>query len=254
MLTILTNFMHNQIKANYIKLAGLEKITLREHNVLPPSEVSVNGYLLSNSSNDYNTENVINFIRSIPTKNKHYYISTAADEKGNYDTYLVPLPEEKVSDALDKLYSMLVTDLRKQNPSTPETRDINLEKLGFKQDIEEQYTKSIPNQNILEKLEYQKRIVDTNQEYLLRYPSFLKQFELTSGPTFEKKNLETTLKFYQTISDTKVVRVLENQLNSAEQNDIITRNWTKLAKNLTLDTTDLNVTKVLEQIKIRGNS
>ncbi len=254
MLTIITNYRHNQIKANYIKLSGIEKINLREGNIIPPSEISVNGNLLSKSSSSYNTKDVVNFIRNIQTKNDYYYISTAVDDNGNYDTYLVPFPEEKVSDALDKLYSMLVTDLRMQNNSRPETRDIDLEELGFKDDIDNQYTISIPMLNIMEKLEYKNKMIETNQEYLLRYPSFLKQFQFIEGPVFSKAYLTDTLAFYQTIPNKKITKLLEKQVKSATENANITRSWTKLAKNLTIENNSNKIIKSIEQNTTLGDN
>lgn len=126
----------NRVLNVEIKLKDAEKIrsSVKFDDALE-SDVIVNGKRLSESQyKDSKDDNVaLNFVRSNSLIYRRNYLVTTREEANSslYDVYEVSQPPKKVNDSLDRLYTSVITDMRKEIPGVKRGRYLSFEKLGI---------------------------------------------------------------------------------------------------------------------------
>lgn len=125
----------NRILNVEVRLKSADKIHSRvKFSDALESEVIVNGKKLSDSSfKDVRSDDAaLEFIRTNSIRFRRNYLITTREEASSsvYDVYEVKQPLKKVTDGLDRLYTSVITDMRKEIPGNKRGRYLSLEKLG----------------------------------------------------------------------------------------------------------------------------
>lgn len=126
----------NRVLNVRIKLKGTEKIrSAIKFPGAPESDVIVNGKKLSESSSfDSREKNAtINFIRNNSILYARNFLVTTrmVADSDVYDVYEVGQPPRKVNDALEELYDLAITDIRKEIPGIKRGRYLSFKKIGL---------------------------------------------------------------------------------------------------------------------------
>lgn len=216
----------NRILNVEIKLKDAEKIrTSVKFDDASESDIIVNSEKFSQSSygNSKDVNAPIDFVRSksLLYPRNFLVLTREAANSTLYDVYEVSQPPKKVSDGLDRLYSSVITDMRKEIPKYRKSRYISLEKLGVDDHITDEKISKLQKivTEVKDEEQWPKLFKEAGVLDLKETVDFLNNFDCTvvSNTTIPEDNLNDILKSLE-ILNTRDSRNLRNYYDMALKN------------------------------------
>lgn len=172
----------------------------------------------------------IDFIRSKSILYPRNFLVTTREESNSdvYDVYEVGQPPKKTTESIDKLYSMFITDMRKEIPNLPKRgKYISLKDLGFDKGLTDEKLALL--QKIVREYgdspEFMKKLEEAGIAELTSMADFINEFECTviSDSVIPEDSLQDSIKALSAIN-TRDYRNLNKYYNMAKSNkDIYTK-------------------------------
>ncbi len=221
----------NRIMNVQVKLKSAEKIREKVcFDDAKESDIIVNREKFSDSSfkDSKDISASIDFVRSKSLLHPRDFLITTKEEASStfYDVYKIAQPPRKVNENLDKLYSCVLTDMRKEIPGTNRGRYLSFEKLGVGDHLTDEKIAKLQHivkendKSMWPELFKREKIADL-QDTL----DFINNFDCTiiSDTTIPEDSLQDVLRALEVIN-TKDSRSLRNYYNMALSNrDIYTK-------------------------------
>ena len=216
----------NRILNVEVKLKSANKIhTGVKFSDAVESDIIVNGQNFSKSI--YNDEKsdiaVLNFIRNSSLRYKRKYLITTREESSSdlYDVYEVSQPPKRVNQALDNLYTSVITDMRKEIPGTKKGRYVSLQKLGVSEYLTDEKIEKLENivKNVKDKSKWPILFDEAGILDLIDTLNFMEYFDCTviSDTTIPENNLQEIIDSLSKLN-TRDSKNLSNYYNMALSN------------------------------------
>ena len=228
----------NRVMNVHISLKDAEKIRKGiSFEDADECDIIVNREKFSESilSNSKDVNAAVDFIRGKSILHPRNYLITTKEEADStlYDVYEVAQPPRKVNDELDKLYSSVITDMRKEIPGSRRGRYVSFEKLGIDKHLTDEKIerlKEIVN-NVKDESQWNQLFENAGILDLKETVDFLSIFDCTvvSDTTVREETLQEVLKSLEAIN-TKDSRSLRNYYNMALSNKEIYKKLSYISK------------------------
>lgn len=187
-----------------IKLQNVERIKEGvSYGDANESDIIVNREKFSESSFNDSRDALadVNFIRSKSILYSRDFLVTTREESDStlYDVYKVPKPPKKVSNGLDKLYSMAITDMRKEIPNRKNRgKYISFEDFGLVEQLTDDKIAKLQRivREVDDTSEWPKLFDEAGIADLRDTISFINNFEcvVLSDTTIPEESLQDTLR------------------------------------------------------------